>query len=815
MSWGLLVGVLLPAGMAVSAAAASPQPRDDAFVSGIVPLLDRYCFACHGGGKHKGDVRLDGWKDQGSAVADRQTWERVLQKVQAREMPPEDRRQPSSRERARVVAWIETQVLHCDCKRPDPGRVTVRRLNRVEYNHTVRDLLGVDFRPADDFPVDDSGYGFDTIGDALSVPPVLIEKYLVAARRIIDLAFGPGEVWMPQTNRYPVDLLEVGYNAKQRGDGWAALNSIEEDDVAVREDAPRGGEFMVRVKAYARQESARPMLLTFMLGATPVHMVEVETNAAAPRVYEARLAAPPGRPRLRAVVRRLKDGLSEAEALKWKSGVQQKGAVLVEYMEVLGPLPPTDSSKATQTPSRQWRLPPEGAREQAAEFLRRFASRAFRRPVTGSELARLLDLADTVRTRCATMPGTNAEPAFASAAGSCWEDGLRVALQAILVSPHFLFRGELQPDPDDPESVHPIDEYALASRLSYFMWSSMPDEELFALAGKGRLRRDLAGQVRRMLRDPRTHALVENFGGQWLQLRNLDLAAPDARTFPAFNDRLRASMRRETELFFEYVLREDRSALEFLTADYTFVNPILARHYGLPEASAAGADDPEEFRRVSLRGTPRRGVLTQGSILLITSNPTRTSPVKRGKWVLDNLLGTPPPPPPPNVPELKEGRELTGTLRERMEQHRADPLCASCHARLDPIGFGLENFDGTGRWRSHEGQALIDASGRLATGEAFQGAEALTRLLAETKQEQFLRCLADKLLTYALGRGLEYYDKCALDEICRRAARHGNRMSSLITEVVKSVPFQMRRGDAGTSPVAASRGSGGRTQSDP
>jgi hypothetical protein len=299
-----------------------------------------------------------------------------------------------------------------------------------------------------------------------------------------------------------------------------------------------------------------------------------------------------------------------------------------------------------------------------------------------------------------------------------------------------------------------------------------------------------------MLRAPKAHALVEHFAGQWLQLRNLALAAPDAEIFPTFNDGLRQAMRRETELFFEHILREDRSVLEFLTADYTFVNATLARHYDLPPPPDL---DPSHFQRVSLRQTPRRGVLTHGSVLLITSNPTRTSPVKRGKWVLDNLLNAPPPPPPPNVPELREGKELKGTLRQRMEQHRDDPLCASCHARLDPIGFGLENFDAIGAWRTKEGDFPIDATGRLAGGESFQGAQELIGILAQTKRDQFVRCLADRFLTYALGRGLEYYDKCALDRICQNVARRGYRFSALIVEVVNSVPFQMRRGDGATS----------------
>jgi hypothetical protein len=324
----------------------------------------------------------------------------------------------------------------------------------------------------------------------------------------------------------------------------------------------------------------------------------------------------------------------------------------------------------------------------------------------------------------------------------------------------------------------------------------MPDNELFTHAKDGTLRTDdnLETQVRRMLKDPKAKALVENFAGQWLQIRNLKTVAPEPSTFPTFDEPLRTAMQKETELFFEHILREDRSVFEFLDANYTFVNGRLARHYGLKES------DGSEFQRVSLKGTPRGGILTHASILTLTSNPTRTSPVKRGKWVLENLLGTPPPPPPPDVPELKEGKEaaLTGTLRQRMEQHRTNPTCASCHARMDPIGFGFENFDGIGAWREKDTEFDIDPSGQLVSGESFQGAADLRAILLKSKRKEFVRCLSEKMLTYALGRGLEYYDKCALEQIAKAMAKNKYRFSSLILGVVKSTPFQMRRGEGET-----------------
>jgi hypothetical protein len=348
----------------------------------------------------------------------------------------------------------------------------------------------------------------------------------------------------------------------------------------------------------------------------------------------------------------------------------------------------------------------------------------------------------------------------------------------------------LQRDPDNPAAVYAVDEYALASRLSYFLWSSMPDEQLFTLARKKTLKKNLEAEVRRMLKDPKSRALVDNFAGQWLQLRNLKLVAPDKKTFPEFDDTLRDAMQSETEMFFSNVIREDRSVLDFLAADYTFVNERLARFYGMNDVKGDG------FQRVSLKGTQRGGLLTQASVLTLTSNPTRTSPVKRGKWVLDNLLGTPPPPPPPDVPLLQEGGKLTGSLRQRMEQHRENPSCAGCHARMDPIGFGLENFDGIGAWREKDGEFGIDPAGKLVSGETFNGIDDLKTILLKSRRDDFVRCLSEKMLTYALGRGLDYYDRCAVDQITKRLAKGQYRFSALILEVTKSTPFQMRRGEA-------------------
>ncbi|HSH93519.1 MAG TPA: DUF1592 domain-containing protein, partial [Roseimicrobium sp.] len=394
-------------------------------------------------------------------------------------------------------------------------------------------------------------------------------------------------------------------------------------------------------------------------------------------------------------------------------------------------------------------------------------------PVSSAEVERLLGLYDLGRKNKETF-----------------EMSMRLSLKAVLVSPHFLFRGELQPSPNDPQESRPIDEFSLASRLSYFLWSSMPDDELSKLAQLGKLRQNLSGQIRRMLNDPKSKELVENFGGQWLQLRNLAMMAPDKKQFPGFDDALRGDMERETIMFFDSIVREDRSVLDFLNADYTFVNERLAKHYGMPNVQG------ETFQKVSLKGTGRAGLLTHGSILTLTSNPTRTSPVKRGKWVLENLLGTPPPPPPPDVPELDaEGKALTGTLRQRLEQHRKNPACASCHARMDPIGFGLENFDGVGARREKDGGAPIDPAGNLVSGEEFKSSQELADILASKKRAEFIHCISEKMLTYALGRGMEFYDKCAVEQVGKNLMARDYKFSTLIIAVVQSTPFQMRRGE--------------------
>ena len=755
-----VLSVVLP-----PSARAAAKNRSIAFDKQVAPLLDKYCYSCHGNGKSKGGIALDTYKSMDERVADSAMWSKVLQNINTHVMPPEKKPQPTLNERELITHWIDVEVFKFDCDNPDPGRVTIRRLNRAEYNNTIRDLVGVKFEPAEDFPADDSGYGFDNIGDVLSVPPVLLEKYLAAAEKIMESAIVTEDPMQSRTRRY--DAVKLDGSAPGEATDGGSRRLSREGDIFVRHHFAQGGEYALRARAYGEQAGGEVVKMKFRLGDLDLQTFEVPVENGAEKTYEVRLKIPAGTNRFSAAyLNNYVNNTSRDPKLRGDRNL------VIDWLEIAGPLdvplpPLTETHRriffrgSTATNNLAY----------AREIIERFTTRAYRRPVSDAEVARVRRFTEGAVQR-----------------GDTFERGVQLALEAVLISPHFLFRGELQPEPDNPRSVHPVNEFALASRLSYFLWSSMPDEELLAQARAGTLRKNLDRQVLRLLKDSRSRALVDNFAGQWLQLRNLRIATPDAKTFPNFDDRLRADMEEETERFFENLIRADRSVLDVLSADYTFINERLARHYGIQGVSG------DSFQRVSLKGTGRAGVLTHGSVLTLSSNPTRTSPVKRGKYVLENLLGTPPPPAPPDVPELPES-ELTGTLRQRMEAHRDNPACAACHARMDPIGFGLENFDAIGAWRAKDEGFAIDPSGQLVSGESYKGATDLASILAKKKREEFLRCLSEKLLTYALGRGMEFYDKCALDEITKGAGKGGHRFSALVQAIVKSVPFQQRRGE--------------------
>ncbi len=600
--------------------------REQVFQTIVQPFLKNFCFECHSGDSPQSGLALNTFQHASElATTGRKAWMAVRNQLLARGMPPQDAQQPSHDDVQMLTSWIQDAIAAVDCSgEPDPGNETIRRLNRAEYRNTIRDLLGIDYPDADDFPTDDIGAG----GDALSIAPVLMERYLIAAEEIADRV--------------------IVTDAKQ----------------ADKTESLRGIIFIQPGPQVSRHHAAR-MVLT------------------------------------------------------------------------------------------------------------RLASRAYRRPVTDVEIERLLRLVDTTHEQ-----------------GGSFKESIHLALRAILVSPNFLFRVESDPPSVDPEAIRELSEDELATRMSYFMWSSMPDDELLEQSRQQTLRTNLDDQVRRMLDDPRSRALGTDFGGHWLQLSRLKSIQPDASVFPEFDDNLRGAMWTETQMFVNTIISENRSMLDLLTADFTFVNERLAKHYGLEHVEGAG------FQRVSLQNNLRGGVLTHGSVLALTSNPTRTSPVKRGKWIMETILGTPPPAPPPGASEFEKTNKTatSGSFRERMSQHVSNPRCAVCHKQMDSLGFSLENFDGIGRWRTHDGKFPIDTSGELPDGQRINGPAELREILSNSRKDKFIKCLTEKLLAYALGRELEYYDVCATDKIQKVLSTDNYRFSTLVTQVIKSEPFQKRRG---------------------
>ncbi len=748
-------------------AVASPsRDRDQASLEAMAsfertaaPFLAKHCFACHGPKKQNADLTLDRKFDQKSIQEDRAIWENVLEMVRSGEMPPRSKNgvRPEAGEIDPALRAIETALAQFDCSTTrNPGRVTLRRLNREEYNNTIRDLVGIDFKPADDFPNDDIGYGFDNIGDVLSLSPLLLEKYLTAAESIMDKAIVVADPLKPSKAR-----LDVRYDPRAVEHRAGVGDFLHSRGSFNSETFLEEGDYVVRFQVYSHQLDDEPVRGAIRFERQVIHEFEVQADRQHPATIEVNVR---GKGRTGHFGLALLNAYRDPDITgtnKYRRGI------IMRSVSVDGPYnapPPVLPETHKQIIAHREGQSP---RESAREIVARFATRAFRRPVKAEEVDRLLVLYDR-----------------AEKEGERFENRIRLALQGVLVWPAFLFRVEVDPSAAKPGNAYPVDEYALATRLSYFLWSSMPDEELFTLAGQGKLRENLEAQVKRMLRDPKSAAFVANFSGQWLTTRKLAYVMPDPKEFPSFDDELRAAMVRETELFFEAILRENRSILDFLDADFSFVNERLAKHYGIAGVSG------KEFHRVTLPPN-RGGVLTQASVLTLTSNPTRTSPVKRGKWVLDQILGTPPPPPPPDVPNLDEEKRLSGSLRKVMEQHRENALCASCHRRMDPIGFAFENYDAIGAWRDKDGSFSIDPSGVLPDGRSFQGPGELKTLLRGQK-EGFRRSLTEKMLTYAIGRGLEYYDRCAVDGILKTLDHDGDRMATLVVEVVKSEPFQMR-----------------------
>ncbi|MCW5981590.1 MAG: DUF1592 domain-containing protein [Bryobacteraceae bacterium] len=759
MKWSITAAAL--GAMTIGAPIALPsEPRfDDA----VQPFVTRHCVFCHNGKLQMAGLDFEPHLDAAKAEAVGDIWEKTLAKLRSGEMPPKGRPRPAAEELSRITEWLETTVAKLEKdRRPDPGRVVARRLNRSEYNNTVRDLLGVDLRPADEFPLDDSGYGFDNIADVLTISPAHMERYLAAAEKVSRAAI---------VVDLPVPVTQERYQLEPRPSITGEM--VWPFEYQVKHNFPVEGEYEVTATLGGRRRGGlQPLKLTVALDGEKTAEFDVDMSQER-LVYEQRLLISEGKHTLKAIVRA--DASNVDDSVGEHAGPNSRERTVVfDHFDIRGPFEQRPR-KVTEAYRRIFVCGHDIGRHEAAcarPVLSALARRAYRRPVTDAEVDGLTAFVESV-----------------TADGGLFEEGMQVAVQAVLASPKFLFRIERDPGPGSDGAIHRINDFELASRLSYFLWSSMPDDELLQLADAGRLRepRILEEQARRMLRDPKSEALIRNFGGQWLQLRNLDHAKPDPDRFPDFDDELREAMRRETELFFADVMRQDRSLLDFIDGQYSYLNERLAEHYGLPDIEG------DEFRRVELDGAQRSGILTHASILTVSSYPTRTSPVLRGLWVLENFLGAPPPAPPANVPPLDESQVGTaGTVRQQFEQHRSDPACSVCHNRIDPLGFGLENYDPVGAWRTHEGKFPIDATGELPGGRSFETPAELKRLL-RADSVAFAECLAEKLLTYALGRGLEKYDKPALHSISRSVAGNDYRFSTLILEIAKSMPFQMRR----------------------
>jgi hypothetical protein len=800
-----------------SRSSAADVPEASLYPTNVQAILSTYCYDCHGDGMEKGKVAFDQFNSHDEMRARRDLFFAALKNVRAGIMPPEKKPRPDAQEQQILADWIKSDIFQIDTRNPDPGKVTIRRLNRTEYRNTIRDLTGFDFKVEDELPPDDTGYGFDTIGDVLTLSPLLLEKYMRAAETITREA-------VPRVSHVPPEQAIAG--SEFRGDSRDAshLSFYEPAEVAHSFTASYAGKYNLKLalEVHGQFEFDPGKCRVFLKAdGREIWTNEFGWQNGKKFSFEIPQSWQAGEHALMISVQPLTPQEKKQNSLELR----------LREIAIRGPLDDAHGTRPKNFERFFWKDPPQGSkdrREYAREVLSRFGTKAYRRPMDEHTVGRLVAIAE----------GVYKSP------GKRFEDGIAEAMIPLLASPRFLFRVE-QTEPEAAREKYPVlDEYSLASRLSYFLWSTMPDDELFALAGLHELRSHLERQVHRMVADRRSQAFIDNFVGQWLQVRDLEgininervvlardrgqekelerrfhrfqelQAIPKDKRSPEqveelqrmieqrrnrkkeqnieLDDSLRRAMRNETEMCFGYVMREDRSVLELVDSDYTFLNEKLAAHYGITNVSGS------EMRRVSLPAdSPRGGILTDGSVLIVTSNPTRTSPVKRGLFILDNVLGTPSPPPPANIPPLEDSEkgftDHQPTLRETLEIHRDKPLCGSCHNRLDPLGLALENFNALGMWRESERGAAIDAGGKLITGETFHDVRDIKHTIVTRHRLDFYRCLTEKMLTYALGRGMEYYDVETVDRIVLALEQADGHFSALLAGVINSVPFQKTR----------------------
>jgi len=778
--------------------AESPGEHERVWTEKGVPMIDKYCVACHNEDLSEGELDLRSQLDFSSLLGNREHWEEVLQRIRFETMPPEGNPQPTASERSALASAIEVALYGSLCKlNPEPGRVTVRRLNRAEYNNTIRDIFGQDLRPADAFPSDEVGAGFDNNSDVLSLPPMLLERYMAAAEQVASsVILDPEKVERIDLERSSDTLHAIGqfwvgsfykFYLAEGGIGWAQFLVPYDGnyELQIAGSSGKENEDVVLAVYDSRGKKVETLQLKYSAGDGDSNKASIRLNTSAgeQRFFIARVLSSEEAPEQIDVATLLDQGaLERALAQEGKPLVvdrdfdRGKVSFALKEMTLKGPrrlpeqmFPPSQRKLIRGRPwvGRSVAM----AAKPGIEWLLR---RAFRSEVDPETVARYVQLVELAHER---------EENFHRA--------MQIGVAAILVSPRFLFRVELPAESIGAESAFELSDSQLASRLSYFLWSSTPDDELLDLAAAGKLRDPavLEQQVARMLADWRSEGLADNFAAQWWGLRNLDAMQPDPEQFPQFDPPLRAAMLKETRLTFLNLVRENHSILDLLDGHETYVNERLAAHYGIEGIEG------DEFQRVQLGQSQRRGLLTQASILTLTSNPTRTSPVKRGKWILENILGTPPPEPPAGVPPLAEGKtaEAAASLREQLKIHREDPTCASCHRTMDDLGFAFENFDVIGTYRQREGHFPIDASGQLPGGMDFSGPLELVEILRKEFGNQFARTTAQRLLSFALGRELHFEDRCAVDEIVRSAAEEDFRFHRLVTEVVRSKAFRYQQ----------------------
>ena len=791
---GGLVVLCLTAGSVTAAAPAQQTISATASTSTERTQLDRYCVTCHSERLQTGGLSLE-TLDVTNVAVHREVWEKVVKKLRTGAMPPRPRPRPDTATYGELISYFEKALDQVAAAKPDPGRTeTFRRLNRTEYQNAIHDLLALDIDVTALLPRDDASFGFDNVSVG-GLSPTLMERYLAAAQKISRLAVG-------SQAPAPGSLVVIVPVDRTQEDHVEGLPFGTRGGIAVNHTFPFDGDYEIQVRLQRnRNENVE--------GLTEPHEVELSLDGERLKIFtmepsqnmvmqanatyyadegidnhlNARVSVTAGPHVVGATFLKKNSALLETTRQPYDAHFNMdrhpRQQPAVRSVSVAGPFDPTGIGD-TPARARIFSCRPTtelasatDADDCATSILSTLARRAYRRPVTVDDLDQLVSFYREGRR----------EGGF--------EAGIETALRALLASPEFLFRIERDPEGITPGTSYRISDLELASRLSFFLWSSLPDDVLLELAAAKKLSEPvvLETQVRRMLGDPRAETLTTNFASQWLHLRNLDAVRPNARMFPDFDDNLRQGFKQETELLFQSIVAEDRSVVDLLTADYSFVNERVAKHYGIPNIYG------DHFRRITLpEGSPRVGILGHGSILTVTSYATRTSPVLRGKWILENLLGTPPPPPPPNVPPLEENRSTTHVLsmRDRMATHRKNPACAVCHRIMDPAGLSMENFDAIGRWRDVEGGAAIDASGNLPGGEDFEGVVGLRRALLD-RPEVFVSTIAEKLLIYALGRGLDHTDGPAVRAITKTAADDSYRLSSLILGVVQSTPFRMRR----------------------